>query len=384
LVFCQPKDIDMDNLLQLLQEVDLGRRIQALGGVVHNADQWLLGIVVVALVFLGHKMASGHAVAYGWGLRLAALTFLGYGGYAAFQAEDLEQALTFAVLSRPAIAAGIVLGASWILLPILLFVYRNFLFGVAGFGGYAGYALFTVDSLDSEALPWLAARGGAVAGLAMVVAWILRPIWEFAAARWPAHSAPALATAPAAPPASPAPAPAATLVEQAAAVEAALRLSRRERKRTRMDQAQTPPPDIEGRRRRNKARLDAELTYLLASDRLGGHFPRQLFDRWMVQYLGDDLSPEEVEENSRHFQEVFGQQPQESVPSVTLDELQEWFADEHEQLEALDLDPMIREAKLQALQELYDSLSQRFPAKLAIVSLTHRRPVELLAAGNFE
>ena len=177
----------MFDSLTFLQEVDLGQYLIPLGQLIANADPWLLGIAVSLFVGVGHKLAVGNRLVYGWGLRLAALSFLAYFGTAVWQAGGLDQTNTSAVLVRSGIVAASVLSVIWILLPVILFVYGNFAFGLAGFAGYVGYALLTAESMEAEAFPAIAVRGSLVAGLAMVLAWILRPVWEFASAIWLAN-----------------------------------------------------------------------------------------------------------------------------------------------------------------------------------------------------
>src|ERR1041385_6396042 len=99
----------MLDLLTHLQDVDWDRSTLQVGQLIANANSWVLGTVVVVLVVLGHKMAAGHRVAYGWGLRLAALTFLGHGGYVVVEAGGFDQVLTSSMLTRSAILAGGVL-----------------------------------------------------------------------------------------------------------------------------------------------------------------------------------------------------------------------------------------------------------------------------------
>jgi hypothetical protein len=304
----------MRDALAFLQEVDLGRQGLQWGQLLHNGDPWLLGIIVSLLVCLGHKLAIGHRLVYGWGLRLAALTFIGYGGYALFQAGGLTEAPASAVLSRSAIVAGSVLALSWILLPFILFVYGNFRFGLAGFLAYAGYGLLTAESWTTEALPGLGLRALLVAGLAMVLAWILRPIWEFLAARWPAR--------PQAPPAKPA----------AEASDAEARLSRRQRKRA--------------RRQARQAEAQAASAGLETTSSL------------------------EIEYRCRR-----DRAPQRNPVSFNLEELHGWFLEEQLRIQELLLDAPARQAKLLALQEFYVSLSQRFLGEptLAVGPMLGRR-----------
>ncbi len=376
----------MRDLILSLEDADLSRYARTIGSIIQNADLWLLGVVVAFLVCLGHKMAIGHRVVYGWGLRLAALTVLGYGGYTVWQLEDVNDAMSPAVVFRVAAIAGGVLAASWILLPLILFVYVNFRFGLVGFVGYVSYALVAGDAMNAESLPGTAARGLLVAGLAMVLAWVLRPIWEFVARHWPVQ-----------PPAPAQTAPVATLAEPAAKPhEGQPRLPRSERRRRRLARLQAleaelaaararmeapSAEEVESRRRRSKARLEAESAYFLAAPHLGNELPRELFERWMAQYLGDGLSVEEVEENSRHLQKLLREQLQASEANPIMEEVHFWFAEEQRRIEALDLDPAERQAKLLASQELYIALSQRFRAKPAawVVPMLAARPPEVMS-----
>ena len=171
----------MRDTFSLLRDLDFNCYVAEIKQMIANADPWLLGILVSMLVGVGHKIAIGHRVVYGWGLRLGALTFLCHAGYTLVRSGGLTENITAGLFARSAMVAGGVLAGVWILLPILLFVYVNFRFGLAGFLGYSGYALITAETLSSELLPGIALRGLLVAGLAMVLAWILRPIWEFLA-----------------------------------------------------------------------------------------------------------------------------------------------------------------------------------------------------------
>lgn len=362
----------MRDLAVFLQDLDLSHYGAQFAQLVAHADPWLLGIAVSALVGLGHKMAVGNRLVYGWGLRLAALAFLIQAGIALVQAGGLDALPVSSALGRSALVGGGVLATIWILLPIVLFVYTNFRFGLAGFAGYFVYAVVTTAAISSEAMPGIALRGGLVAGLAMVLAWIFRPIWEFIASLWLTRSA-------------------ARQTEKATDKVDDPRLSRRERRLLRLARLRARkaelaatadgPQDQESRRRRDKARLDAELAYLLAAPHLAGSFPREMFDAWVQRYLGNRLPPEEVEENSWQVQKAFRNyhNQAEGGSLFNLEELHFWFVDEQRRIQEQTLEAPLRQEKLLALQELYISLSQRFlgdpPA--AIVQMVSRRPKEL-------
>ena len=377
----------MRDVLTFLQDVDLGQYAAQLGQLITSADPWLLGIAVSALVGVGHKMAVGNRLVYGWGLRLAALTFLVHGGYAIVQAGGLDQVAMSSVVARSAILGGSVLAFIWILLPIILFVYANFRFGLAGFLGYAGYALLTVESFTAEAMPGIALRGLLVAGLAMVLAWILRPIWEFVASIW--H-------VPVSSPVEPAKTSEKPTVEDPRLSRRERRLLRLARRRARKEMTVSAEPvpvvaltsaavDDDSRRRRDKARLDAELAYLLALPHLGANFPRDTFDGWVLRYLSNHLPPEEVEENSWQLQKALRQYHSQADGGngfFNLEELHFWFVDEQQRIQGLTLETAVRQEKLLALQELYISLSQRFlgDPPVAVVQMLARPRKEITVA----
>ena len=406
----------MLDFLAFLQDVDLGRYALQLGQLLNSADPWLLGIAVSLFVGIGHKLAVGNRLVYGWGLRLAALSFLVYFGVSIWQAGELDQVQTSAVLARSGIVAGCVLSLIWILLPVILFVYGNFVFGLAGFVCYVGYALLSAESIETEALPAIGLRGLLVAGLAMVLAWILRPIWELAASVWLAHKpAPALAGEP--------------MKTQAEIDPRLSRLERRQRRLARLQarqqaqmaagttvlaepaqvqtvvdtptwsgkgkktmlapadpvSAETPvSQEADDRRRRDKARLDVELAYLLAMPQLGSNFPRPLFDGWVMRYLGSQLPADEVEENSWQMQKTLRQyhpQADAGQANLNLEDLHVWFLDEQRRIHALQVDTAERQAKLLALQDLYVSLSQRFlgDGPTPVVQMLRSHPAANLA-----
>ena len=271
----------------------------------------------VAFVGIGHKLAVGNRLVYGWGLRLTALSSSSISVWPSGRRAGSTRCRPRPCWPVPGIVAGCVLSLIWILLPVILFVYGNFVFGLAGFVCYVGYALLSAESIETEALPAIGLPGLLVAGLAMVLAWILRPIWELAASVWLAHKpAPALAGEP--------------MKTQAEIDPRLSRLERRQRRLARLQarqqaqmaagttvlaepaqvqtvvdtptwsgkgkktmlapadpvSAETPvSQEADDRRRRDKARLDVELAYLLAMPQLGQQFPAASLRR-----LGDALS----------------------------------------------------------------------------------------------
>ncbi len=96
----------MDAVLQILAEPD---------------PCSLLGLIAV-LCWVGSVMVASRRDLHGWGYRLAAAGFVGYGLYAAFveQPSDADGYLFIAI--RSLFAAGWMLGGSWIVLAVGGFV----------------------------------------------------------------------------------------------------------------------------------------------------------------------------------------------------------------------------------------------------------------------
>lgn len=186
----------MSELLDYVQETDFSGQALEVVYWVNAADPGFLGVLVALAVCLGHKMALGHRMAYALGLRLGVLTLLGHGGYTIFKAGGFATSDLPHLLGRSFLWAGIVLALAWIVLPFFLFVVCYFRHGLIGFVGYGVYGLVTAESLENEALTGIAWRGLLVAGLTMVIAWVLQPVFDFFATRWPAK-----APAPSPPPA---------------------------------------------------------------------------------------------------------------------------------------------------------------------------------------
>jgi len=248
----------------------------------NHANLYVLGASVLALVCLGHKLAIMHRAVYGWGLRLGALAFLVFGGWSAVHSGGISQ-LNSAQVARAAILGGAVLAVCWIFLPFVTFVYTYFRFGLAGLLAYGAYALATADVADEEAMLGIGIRAVAVAGLAMVFAWIFKPVWEVAISLLPTRKVKDT------PPIEARPKPG---LPTWGDLEAA-------RQSPAVLEAIALPVEGEDRRRRDKARLAVEVTYLLIAPELAERLSRATLDLWMQRYLGDHLSPDEVEENSK-------------------------------------------------------------------------------------
>lgn len=374
----------MNEALALLREIDLSGNALRLWEFVESIDPCFGGLVVIVLICLGHKMAVGKRSFYVLGIRLGVFGFLVNATYVIIRNGGTEGLAWPTLISRSGLLAGAVVAATWITLPIVVFVYWYFRFGLTAFVVYGGYGLITAEAIDRETLPGIAWRGLFVAGLAMIVAWIVQPLWDILMPRRKVEPpAPKAAAEPAAE----------TKKEEAKSDDTQDKdEDRRERRRWRRLMLMVTKPASQlsffqpddSRRRRDKARLTAELSYVMAMPEIELHFPRDMFESWVNRYLGDHLPAEEVEENSLHLQMIIAKQQkrqQGSAGGMNLEDLHLWYADEQKRIQGLDIDQATRQTKLLDLQELFLSMSQRLigdPNTINVVPLVPRQGITLL------
>ncbi len=196
------------------------------------------------------------------------------------------------------IVAGLALGASWIVLPILAFVHEH-----------------AVRRPAAEARRWCAEQE--------------RKRRDEEARREADRRA----------------------AEQRAAWEAAA--PERERARLRADEEARRRS--ESQLRRTRARAAAERQYAFYTAGLGRDwFPREEFDRYLATYLGDDLPPEEVESHGRELVATFERRLAEIRPKKaerTIEAVTRWYTQQKQHIEALDIDPIAKQTLLSNLEE---------------------------------
>lgn len=323
----------MADALRYLQDINLGERFWSLLRTIDSADPCFPGLIVLVLVFLGSKLVAGQPALQRWGVRLAAAVCLVYLGQACYRAGTLSTEVLSRAGTRAALVSGAVLALTWTILPILAFVYRYVRVAAVAFLGYGGYRLAT-EGVQTEQLGIVALQALGVAGLAMIVAWILQPVWDLLGK---------LVGSPASVrPSQPAPEP--------VVVEAPLTEEQR------------------AARRRQQVRMKVELSYAVAFPHLGTRFPRSLYDSFVAHYLADRLTPDEVEANGQQFLEVLRQlRTEEAADPSSLEGLTQWYLGELKRLFAANLDLEVRQVHLwrlhQELSSRVDRLLHRFSAE---------------------
>lgn len=287
---------------------ELSGKVRTVISSLDATDPWLLAVPIFVAVFLGSKMVGGQPHLRRLGLRLGVAVFLVYGGYRFYQAGGFSARMAIEAVN----AGGFVLAVTWTLLPIITFVYAHLRLALAAFIGYTGYALATATEFSQDQLSGIALRGLVAVGLALLVAWILHPIWDFFRDLLPRPSRQSGANG-----------------EEE---ELPARLGRRSRRRRGLETRKiepeitirpapmppvpapptpvtVPPPNpsaeqVEMQRRRDRTRLQIELAYVLALPRIGERFARATFDDFVQRFLGDHLPLEDVEANGRQLLEI--------------------------------------------------------------------------------
>lgn len=120
-------------------------------------------------------------------------------------------------------------------------------------------------------------------------------------------------------------------------------------------------------KRREDVRSHLELLYSLYAPKIHNRFTKQMFGDFLTRYLGDNRTPEDVEERGKQLQTMMEQHHQAVDPppkKATLQDLAAWFVAEQQRLESLPLDDLLKDEFRAILHERYAELTQRFLQKL--------------------
>jgi hypothetical protein len=350
----------MSHLREFFQAVDLAAFAEGLIAFIDSTDPCFVALVLGVLTLLGSRMAAPYPALKSWGLRLAAAAFLLYGGYAYFSHGSLTTEHLPRVGLRAAIAAGMVLAPLWTVLPILAFVYGRVRLALAAFLAYTAYAYISLGSFDPDAFPEIALRALLATGLALVVAWILQPVLNYASAILPVRPRRRCADG-------------ALVSEHHREERSPLRelerparrdleaeehfaASRRERNRLEME------AQAEAQRRRHRARLRAELVYVLHAAEIGDRFTPAMFKEFLARYLGDQHAPEDVEEYGRQLEAILHQHVGKGEPIQpfgSISDLTRWFLGEQRLIHTLDLAEETKKTQLLGLNQRYSRMAQQ-------------------------
>jgi hypothetical protein len=270
--------------------------------ILDHGDPCSLLLLIVILTLLGRKMVMDQPVAYLWGLRLAAGAFVAYVAYAiirfsAWSDEDLVR-----VALRGLLAAGLALGATWILLPTAAFACH-----------------YTVGTFLESARRWFGAAK--------------RQAAERKARR--------------------------EEEERRKQAQEEYERTAPERERARQEAEARAQAAAEAQRRREEARATLELFFALHAPELGDRFTRSMFESYVARHLGHDHPPEYVELRAQQLRDALQQLLDKLEPAsrrLSLEELTQWYQSMRQKIEALPIDDRSKRTQIAQLNERYRNL----------------------------
>jgi len=115
-------------------------------------------------------------------------------------------------------------------------------------------------------------------------------------------------------------------------------------------------------RRRDDARARCELLFTLYVPEIGNRFTRPMLDAFLKNYMGNDKSPDEVEERAKQLEEILNQHRSVVRPAPRfkdIEDLAHWYVTEKHRIENLPVDPMFKEQHLVQLHTQYAELTQQ-------------------------
>lgn len=269
---------------------------------VDEGDFVALGVAIVILCFVGAKMVGDKSAARTWGLRLAAVGFVAYFIYGCIKFRADDAGTLSSVAFRGLFAAGLVLGASWLVLPIIAFIYQR----------TVGVLLRGLGDA------WQAGRKRAVARKAK-------------------------------------------RQEQRSQREAERDYQRQspERERALREAEVRAEADGRARRRKEDARASCELLYASYAAEIGQRFSKDMFDDFVKKHLGDERDAEYVEQRAEQLQAVL-RQHHENVRPVPkfkdMVELAAWFQAQKKEIEGLPIDDRAKRTHLANLNRRFQEL----------------------------
>ncbi len=101
----------------------------------------------------------------------------------------------------------------------------------------------------------------------------------------------------------------------------------------------------EAQKRRTDARADCEMLFQLYAVDISGRFPRESLDEWIQKYMGDNQPPEDVEQRAEQLRKMIIHHREQVKPTPkfsSLAQLAVWFQEQKSQIEVLPVDDRLR------------------------------------------
>jgi hypothetical protein len=118
---------------------------------------------------------------------------------------------------------------------------------------------------------------------------------------------------------------------------------------------------VAAQRRRDDARVAAEVLFALHHHDIADRLPRPLFDEFLKNYMGENRDPDYVEKRSEQIQEVIRKLAERCSPPSpkTLQEIQVWYLEQKQAIEASSLDATAKKIQLIRLEKRNDELMKK-------------------------
>ncbi|MGE3809361.1 MAG: hypothetical protein AB7K24_32255 [Gemmataceae bacterium] len=285
----------LDDLLQLVEQ----------------DDYCSLPMLVGLLVYIGQRLVADRSQLRVWGFRLSVVVLIAYSTFRAWDWPLPAAGELVVIVVRGLFASGLVLGAAWILLPIIVTAYQ--LTVGAGLHWLGSRWTRFQTTRDERKLRRQFERERR------------RAEWEFQ------QQGP-----------------------------------KRERERREADRR--AQHEQKAQVRRERARGNCELLYGLLAPEIGDRFPRALFDAFLDKYLSDCHDPEYVEQWAQQLQAMLRQHSEKVQPTPkfqSLEAIAHWFHEQKQTIEALSVDDRTKRTMMTNLRTKYDELTTRFLEELA-------------------
>jgi hypothetical protein len=266
--------------------------------IIENADVCATPVLILILAAVGSKMVSTQPTLRQWGVRLAAAAFIAYAIYGGITHEPTTADEWVFVLIHGLVAGGITVGFAWIFLASIHFIYRHLLATSAAKLRQVAGTSSQQRSFDSDP----------------------------------------------------------RLYEQEQRIREQQEAERRAR------EAEQTRIKVDAQRRRTDARASALLSYTMYAPKLGNRFTRDMFDKYVTDFMGDQHAAEDVERRGHELIAILDKHVQELQPpkeTKTVEDLARWFQEQRERIESLPLDERTKKTHMVNLNERYAELTAK-------------------------
>ena len=284
-------------------------RVQSVLDLIESGDLFSLVILMILLCGIGARMIESEPKLKRWGTRLAAAALVAYCIYAGSSLGMYEPGPLLGILIRGLFAAGLTLGASWIILTVY-----GFLKGASDRASAQARIRADARQREREQKQAEAERQRQ------------QREWELAAPER----------------------------ERQQQSEEMRRKEAEQQERTEQEQ-------------RDDIRYSCELFFNLNAIKITDRFTRDDLEKFFTQYMNDEQSPEVVQRRANQLLETIRQHVDAVNPPenfATLEDLATWYTTQRQQIENMEINELIKREYLVQLQERYAELSEQLMESL--------------------